>query len=295
MATDALAATEDPDLAAFSGVWPALLGAVEANDRARFGARFVALLTLSNIVRGRLWAREPPDLWVPIGRMASALAGVEAPDRAEFLVATALPELGDEPMTAIIEGLFLPENIERDAKGGPQFNTSVFTGTDGAEFRSINWPRSYGKWSISLGYRQDDDPDYQAVLNLFYSVRGRGYGFLFKDWSDYRMVNAPLAPPATPGGPMQMQKIYAGGAASYARKITRPRDGTIVIKDWTGAILSGAAADPATGLVTGAAVGATCSCEFFVPVRFDTDILQIDVEVDGLVNCPSLDLLEVQE
>ena len=55
---------------------------------------------------------------------------------------------------------------------------------------------------------------------------------------------------------MQMQKIYAGGAASYARKITRPRDGTIVIKDWTGAILSGAAADPATGLVTGAAVGA---------------------------------------
>lgn len=169
-------------------------------------------------------------------------------------------------MAEIIDNVFLPENIEKGARGSAaRFNTTIFTAASGTEYRNLNWERSLGRWTISLGYRDTDDEDFQGFLNMFYAARGMGYGFLFKDWSDYRCEKGVLQDGV-------YYKPYGNGIRTYLRKITRIRSGTL----------------EANG-------DGTFSFEFYVPVRFDTDHLDIEVEVDGLANIPNVDLVELVE
>ena len=165
----------------------------------------------------------------------------------------------------IIDNVFLPEDIEKGARGSAaRFNTTIFTSASGSEYRNPNWGRQIGRWSISLGYRYTDDPDYQKFLDMFYAARGRTYGFLFKDWSDYRCDNALYQDGS-------YFKVYGNGVRTFLRKITRIKEGTMV----------------------GSGNGA--SFEFYVPVRFDVDSLEIEVDVDGLASIPSVDLVEIIE
>jgi uncharacterized protein (TIGR02217 family) len=222
-----------------------------------------------------------------------------------FLTAVSLvigvPGLGipgvHQVYSAVTQGVSLPSSIEHGAKGGPRFNTSLFIGANGAEYRSVNWQRSVGTWAISLGYRDDDRnsyDDFQQLLNVFYVSRGNGYGFLFKDWSDYAAVDQPMALIPGSGGAMQLQKVYSVGVGSYARRITRPVVSSVVIT-LDGAPQGGISISPGGGVILGANSSMRASFQFVIPVRFDIDALEIDVEVDGLVNCPSINLVEVME
>jgi uncharacterized protein (TIGR02217 family) len=196
--------------------------------------------------------------------------------------------------STVIADALLPDNIERGARGGPRFSTSVFSGSNGAEFRAINWPRQLGHWSIVLGFRQDDDPDLEAVMSAFYAARGRAFGFLFKDWSDYRAANEPIVSIAG-SALFQLQKTYRIGQGAYARKITRPKSGSVVIRNPDGSIASGVTIEYRDGTLSGASEGQTASFEFYVPVRFDMDALQVNVEQDGLVNIEAIELVELME
>jgi uncharacterized protein (TIGR02217 family) len=165
----------------------------------------------------------------------------------------------------IIDDIFLPEEIEKGARGSAaRFNTTVFTSASGAEYRTPNWDRQVGRWTITFGYRYTDDEDYEKVINMFYAAKGRAFGFLFKDWSDYKCTNAVYQDGV-------YYKPYGNGIRTYLRKITRIKPGTLV----------------------GSGNGA--SFEFYVPVRFDTDALDIEIETDGLANIPALDLVEIIE
>jgi len=303
-----LAASEAADVAAFAGhvdiPTTGTLAASEAPDVASFGG------SVSNPGTGTLAASEAPDVASFSGFLpgTGTLAASEAPDIAAFVAhipATGTLAASEAPDIAICVGLVrfefadvmpvnLPWRIERDAKGGPRFNTSIFIGANGFEYRNVNWPVQIGRWSIALGYRDDDDQDFLDVLAIFYNARGNALGFLFKDWSDYRAKDQMLGIVEGEPTQFQLQKVYSIGAFSYARKITRPKYGTVVIK-LAGVVQTGIDVNLNTGIIIGATSDMTASFEFNVPVRFDTDAMEIDVERDGLVNCPTIDLVEIKE
>jgi uncharacterized protein (TIGR02217 family) len=102
------------------------------------------------------------------------------------------------------------------------------------------------------------------------------------------------------GSVFQLAKTYWSGFAPYTRPIAKPVAGSVRVAV-AGVELppAGFACDVTTGLVTlatapaaGAAV--TAGFAFDVPVRFDTDALEIDRSAFDAGAVPSVPLIEIQ-
>jgi uncharacterized protein (TIGR02217 family) len=137
--------------------------------------------------------------------------------------------------------------------------------------------------------------DPAAALVIIHAVGGRAYGFRFKDYADFKSVNTgdavsyndqTLGTGDTSETDFQLVKIYTKGAFSRTRNITKPVSGTVrvslddVEQD---ASPPGWSVDTTTGIVTfdsapGMGVIVAAGYEFDVPVRFDTDTLQVSLE-----------------
>ena len=96
----------------------------------------------------------------------------------------------------------------------------------------------------------------------------------------------------------QLVKAYEDGAAGYQRVIAKPVAGTVVVA-LDAVIEPGASVDPATGLVTlpaAPAVGTavTAGFEFDVPVRFDTDRLEINLSHFEAGQIPDIPVVELR-
>ncbi|HEU0222187.1 MAG TPA: DUF2460 domain-containing protein, partial [Paracoccaceae bacterium] len=136
---------------------------------------------------------------------------------------------------------------------------------------------------------------------------GRLYGFRWKDWSDYKSCLPSQAPAATDqllgvgdGVLMEFQlvKAYASGGQSYLRTILKPVAGSVKIA-LDGIEAGGWSVDVTTGRVTfvpapGAGVSITAGFEFDVPVRFDTDRLDITLDIERKGSIASIPLVEVR-
>ena len=94
-------------------------------------------------------------------------------------------------------------------------------------------------------------------------------------------------------------KRYASGSQTWVRTITKPVAGSVTIA------LNGApqgfgwSVDTTTGAVTfttapGAGVAITAGFEFDVPVRFDTDVLDVTLDLERLGSITSIPLLEIR-
>lgn len=193
----------------------------------------------------------------------------------------------------------LPEDVERGAQGGPRFLTTIVELTSGFEKRNQDWANSRALYDISYGIQTQSD--YQVVLAFFYARRGRARGFRFKDWSDYTTGTSQLifnvGDDTT--SVFQLRRPYtdAGGNTFY-RDITKPVDGTVRIFI-DGLETTAFSLDTTTGLVTFTAAPAldavlTWVGEYDVPVRFDTDDFQINLEYFDAGSVPSIPLVEIR-
>ena len=149
----------------------------------------------------------------------------------------------------------------------------------------------------------------QAVLAFFEERRGRFHSFLWRDGLDYAS-NGTEVPTAldqaigTGDGAkisFGLTKRYGADFDPYLRPITKPVAGSVMVAV-AGASLATAdfSIDPLTGSVTldvapapGAAV--TAGFLFDVPVRFDTDRLDIELTSFDAAEAPSIPLIEVRE
>jgi uncharacterized protein (TIGR02217 family) len=186
-----------------------------------------------------------------------------------------------------------PDAVARGATGGPGFSTNVVTLGSGAERRNIQWADARGEWNISTGIRTR--AEMQAVIAHFYIVKGRGYSFRFKDWTDYQATDQAMAE-VTPTV-WQLVKRYNVGGYEHVRTITKPVLGTVAIKIG-GSPVAPLDIDYLTGLVTfGSAPGSapTASFEFDVPVRFDTDKLPVQANAWDQQIVSQINLIEVKE
>ena len=199
-----------------------------------------------------------------------------------------------------------PDDISRGARGGPERRTTIVELASGDEERNASWANSRRRYDVSYGIRRADD--LAKVVAFFEARNGRLHGFRFKDWSDYRSCLPSQMPSPTDQRigtgdgvttTFQLVKGYASGAQVWTRAITKPAPGTVTIALNGTPQASGWSVDPATGVVSFAAapgdgVAITAGFEFDVPVRFDSDVLDVTLDIERLGSITSIPLLEIR-
>ena len=202
----------------------------------------------------------------------------------------------------------LDEDIEQGASGGPSFLTTVMALSGGKEKRNIEWQFPRQEWDISYGIQGPED--FQQVVNMFYNTFGRALGFRFKDWSDFQIGDPVDYDPlesqaigvfASGNKIFQIFKAYTIGSYTMARKITRPVQGTlkVYIDDVLKTETTDYTVNYDTGVITFVATHdthtASVSCEFDVPVRFDSDLFKQKVTWTGAIELPTIAIIELKE
>jgi len=203
-----------------------------------------------------------------------------------------------------------PVEIGVRSRGGPERRTDIVTLGSGREERNARWAHARRRYDAGYGVRSL--AALSEVVAFFEERRGRLHGFRFKDRTDFRSSSAG-APPQRGDqrigfgtgarASFQLVKTYGAAFSPYVRVIAKPVAGTVLVAVEGAPRLPGVhwTLDPATGLVSftegnipaeGAAV--TAGFEFDVPVRFDTDRLEIDLASFDGGEIPSIPLIEIQ-
>ena len=199
-----------------------------------------------------------------------------------------------------------PDNISRGARGGPERRTQIVELASGDEERNASWANSRRRYDVAYGIRHADD--LAAAVAFFEARNGRLYGFRFKDWADWKLCLPSQTPSATDqvigtgdgtATDFQLVKAYASGAQSWTRAITKPVAGTVLVAMDNVEQASGWTVDTTTGIVSfdsapAAGVSITAGFEFDVPVRFDTDTLDVTLDLERLGSITSIPLLEIR-
>jgi uncharacterized protein (TIGR02217 family) len=199
-----------------------------------------------------------------------------------------------------------PDTISRGARGGPERRTQIVELASGDEERNASWANSRRRYDVSYGIRRADD--LAGVVAFFEARNGRLHGFRFKDWSDYKSglpsnVPSPLDQPLGTGdgatSTFQLVKHYTSGAQEWTRTITKPVSGSVRVALGGVEQASGWSVETTTGLVTfaappGAGVAVTAGFEFDVPVRFDSDTLDVILDIERLGSITSIPLVELR-
>ena len=199
-----------------------------------------------------------------------------------------------------------PDNISRGARGGPERRTQIVELASGDEERNASWADSRRRYDVSYGIRRADD--LATVVAFFEARNGRLHGFRFKDWADFKSC----APSGTPSSSDQMigtgdgiqtafqlVKQYASGSQTWTRRITKPVAGSVKVRLNAAEQSSGWAVDLAPGIVTFSAPPANgvvirAGFEFDVPVRFDSDLLDVTLDIERLGSITSIPLVEIR-
>jgi uncharacterized protein (TIGR02217 family) len=189
----------------------------------------------------------------------------------------------------------LPDHVERNARGGPMFKTTVLELSSGQEQRNIDWSLVRHYWDI--GYGVQERADYEEVRTFFLNMRGKAHTFRFRDWTDYELTDELLG---TGDGVVTDYNIIRtyDGELPYTRRITRPDESTIEVK--LDGVVTVAYTVDAGGIISfnsapGVGVLVTISCEFDIPMRFDTDKFELDVEWSEAAATGGLPVVEVRE
>ena len=188
----------------------------------------------------------------------------------------------------------LPARLAFGSTGGVERRTEIVTLASGHERRSTPWMHGRRRWTVGGGVRSL--ADLSDLTAFFEARRGRLYGFRFRDFADWRAEDEAIGVGDGETTTFQLSKGYG----DYRREITKPVAGTVAVSvDGLGLTGAEAVVDEATGLVTlaeapaeGAAV--TASFEFDVPVRFESDRLDITLESFEAGRVVAVGLIEVR-
>jgi uncharacterized protein (TIGR02217 family) len=211
-------------------------------------------------------------------------------------------------MASFHEVLF-PPDIALHARGGPERRTRIVTAGSGREERNQRW--AYSRRRYDAGYGVKSIAAISVVLGFFEERRGMLHGFRWRDRMD--CTSSPINAAAgmldqtigTGDGErraFQLVKTY-GDLSPYVRPIAKPVAGSLLVAAGGISKLEGIHfnVDTTTGVVTflpghappsGASV--TAGYRFDVPVRFDTDYLEVDLAAFEAGEIPKIPIVEIQ-
>lgn len=203
-----------------------------------------------------------------------------------------------------------PTHVSRGATGGPERRTDVVVLGSGYEERNQRWAHSRRNYNAGYGVRSLDD--LHAVVAFFEERRGRFHGFRWKDHADWKSCLPEAAPSATDQAlglgdgnraAFRLLKRYGALHAPYDRQIEKPVAGTVLVAVAGVAKVMGVEFDLdlasgeivfRPGHIPAAGAAVTAGFEFDVPVRFDTD--RLDVNLSGFRHgaVPSIPIVEIR-
>jgi uncharacterized protein (TIGR02217 family) len=212
-------------------------------------------------------------------------------------------------MPGFHEVLF-PLDIALKSAGGPERRTEIVITGSGREERNARWAHSRRRYDAGYGIKTLDA--LSAVVAFFEERRGRLFGFRWRDRLDHSSAApgagiSPLDQLIGTGDGVQasfsLQKTYGADYAPYQRTIAKPVSGSVRVAVAGSEVTEGVAftCDVTTGVVTflaghipaaGAAVQA--GFLFDVPVRFDTDYLEVDLSAFAAGAIPKIPLVEIR-
>lgn len=203
-----------------------------------------------------------------------------------------------------------PTAISRGSQGGPERRTDVVVLGSGFEERNSRWAHS--RRSYNAGYGVTSLDDLHAVISFFEERRGRLYGFRWRDHADWKSC-APMGEPTAldqaigtgtgSRAAFQLAKAYGGDVLPWSREIRKPVAGSVRIAVDGAARTEGTefVVDPATGVVTflagsvpDAGARVTAGFAFDVPVRFDSDKLEVSLTGFRHGAIPNIPIVEVR-
>lgn len=194
----------------------------------------------------------------------------------------------------------LPEVISYGASGGPGFKTSLFELDSGYVSATSVWDQIKGRYELVC---TDMTPEELSLLeNFFYKSRGRAHGFRMKDWLDYQVADQNIAVGDGAKTDFQFFKRYTSGRHYIDRFVRRLVPGKVQGLNVDGGELienldyyinydRGTlqfTVPPARGAVVNVSY-----FEYDVPVRFDTDFLEISASNHLSFSVSNLPLVEI--
>jgi uncharacterized protein (TIGR02217 family) len=212
-------------------------------------------------------------------------------------------------MTAFHEILF-PLDIALKSAGGPQRRTDVVALGSGREERNARWAHSRRRYDAGYGVKTHQALS-QAIA-FFEERRGRLYGFRWRDRLDHSSSAPDAAVTAVDqiigygdgvAATFALCKIYGADYAPYQRPIEKPVAGSVRIAVGGTEASEGVdfAVNEANGIVTFLAghippLGAVVTAGFMfdVPVRFDTDYLEVDLSAFAAGAIPKIPVVEIK-
>lgn len=218
----------------------------------------------------------------------------------------------------LFHNIRLPKEVEKGAHGGAMFNTTVTQLSSGDEARNINWSADLQEWDI--GYGIQTEVDFYIARAFFKARRGRGYGFRFKDWSDFNvpdvasgLVYETIGLGDGANKDFQSVKTYEpSGPLPYVRTLTRLVDGAYVDSDTgsnvtntikiylNGVLQSSGFTVSTTGLIhftsaPGMNVIVGLAAEFDIPSRFNVDKFDLSLALFNAGTIQSLPIIEIRD
>lgn len=199
----------------------------------------------------------------------------------------------------------LPLAFAIGATGGPERITDVVRLASGAESRNARWSGSRRRWDVGGTAVRSDAA--HALIAFFEARGGRMHGFRLRDPVDWKScapgeaISATDQPLGVGDGEttvFQLGKRYESGEAWAERIIRKPVAGSVLVA--VDGVDAGVSVDVTTGLVTfdvapaeGAVV--TAGFAFDVPVRFDTDRLDMALVGNGAVRVLRAPVVEIAD
>ena len=194
-----------------------------------------------------------------------------------------------------------PMRIARGAIGGPVRRTNIATRKNGKEIRINSNANSLRHWQISS--KNADLNDLAEVVNFYEARMGRLYPFRFRDPFDNKSCapnnalnknDQKIGVGDGANKSFQLVKNYGDAANIYARKITKPVLGSVLIAIDGVLKTDGFAIDYLTGIINftnapNAGQIITAGFEFDCVVRFDNE--QLELSLDGQTNGHIADIL----
>lgn len=200
-----------------------------------------------------------------------------------------------------------PTDISLRAAVAIERRTIIASADSGAEERNTPWANS--RRPFQAGYGVKSLNDIYDVVEFFEERRGRLYGFRYKDGLDYKSTkpestvafnNQAIGVGDDAQTVFPLLKTYGGAHAPWTRYIRKPVAGTVSVGINGIEQMSGWTVSTTTGEITfdtppGDGLTITAGFEFDVPVRFDTDRLEINLQDFKTGVAPSIPILELPD
>lgn len=211
-------------------------------------------------------------------------------------------------MPAFHDVLF-PLAIGFGSSGGPERRTDVVLLASGHEERNTRWADSRRRYNAGTGVRSLGD--LHTLIAFFEERRGKLFGFRWRDRADWKSCGPgdTLDPTDQEIGigdgetaAFTLVKTY-GGISPYDRAIGKPVAGSVRVA--VDGLEQVAGTDFSVGGVTGVVTFLaghipgedaviTAGFEFDVPVRFDTDRLDINLASFEAGDVPNIPIVEIR-